>query len=78
MPTIGDMSHGFDAAGVDNYLEEIKSIVLNQAGEKVKDITLIKTACEQNWEGVAREQFVANVQKPQITLLFSIKNYIIY
>ena len=35
----------------------------SQAGEKVKDITLIKTACEQNWEGVAREQFVANVQK---------------
>ena len=63
MPTIGNMQYGYDAAGVSNYLDEIKSIVLTEASDTVKDISKIKTVCETEWEGKAREQFLINLQK---------------
>ncbi len=78
MPTISEMSHGYDKSGVEAYLEEIKSIVLQDAAEKVRDVSRIKSVCESEWEGSAREKFVENLQKDanhvalQYLALFSI------
>ena len=62
MPAIGDMSYGYSTAGVADYLEAIKSEALNLAKEAVLDTSEIKTCCENEWEGKARENFVANLE----------------
>lgn len=61
MPSIGDMEYGYSTSGVADYLEAIKSEALNLAKEAVLDITDIRTCCENEWEGRARENFVANL-----------------
>ena len=63
MPTIGDLSHGFDKNAVAKYLDELKSYVLTEAVAELHDIGEIRTACEANWEGQARITFLENVQK---------------
>lgn len=62
MPTIGEMSHGYNTSGVENYIAELKAIVLTEAAEEIKNIDEIRTACEANWEGQARENFLNNVK----------------
>ena len=63
MPTIGDMEYGYDANGVSQYLDNIKSEALQQAKDAVLDTTVLVNACESNWEGKARENFVTNLNK---------------
>lgn len=62
MPTISDLEYGFDSAGVEQYLENIKAIVLTEAQEKLDDIAEIKAACENHWEGKARDQFLEKLE----------------
>lgn len=62
MPAINEMSEGFHTQGVAAYIDALKAIVLTQAAEAVKDISEIQTACEANWEGVARDTFLQNVK----------------
>lgn len=63
MPSISEMEYGYDAAGVQTYLEEIHSGALKNAREAVEDISSIVTCCETEWEGHAREKFVTNLKK---------------
>ena len=63
MPTIDQFEHGYDSAGVAQYLEDIKTQALDEAKEAVMKIDTLVTACEENWEGKARENFVANLEK---------------
>lgn len=63
MPTIGDFSYGYNTEGVGAYLDAIKSEALQLAKDAVLDISEIKTCCENEWEGKARENFVANLTK---------------
>lgn len=61
MPSIGDMSYGFDQGGLEEYLEQIRSEVLQIAQQDVMDISSIVNVCETEWEGKARENFVVNL-----------------
>lgn len=63
MPTIGDLSYGYDTNGVGEYLEAIKVDAIEKAKEAVLNIQDVQTCCENEWEGKARENFVANLQK---------------
>ncbi|MBR6948696.1 MAG: hypothetical protein IKH54_00745 [Bacilli bacterium] len=63
MPTISDLEYGYDASGVDKYLEEIKAIALTEAKDAVENVDDIVKCCEDNWEGQARENFVNNLRK---------------
>lgn len=63
MPTIGEFEYGYDASGVEQYLEDIKSNYLDKAKEAVNDISAIQTCCENEWEGKARDNFVTNLTK---------------
>jgi len=63
MPEIGEMQYGYSTEGVSEYLEAIKSEALTNAKDAVKDISLIKTACDNNWEGKAKDNFKVNLQK---------------
>ena len=58
MPTIGAMSHGFDEQGIESYLSNLKSIVLTRAAEQIRDITRIENACNENWSGKAKDNYL--------------------
>lgn len=61
MPTISDFKYGYDSNGLDTYLKEIKSEYLDKAKEALLDISEIKTCCENEWEGKARDAFIYNL-----------------
>lgn len=63
MPGIGDFQYGYDAAGLDAYLEEIKTGALVKAQDAVMNTGEIVSTCEAEWEGKARENFVTNLEK---------------
>lgn len=63
MPTIGDLEYGYNTEGVEAFIEAIKANALQKAGEAVKNISKIKEACENNWEGKSRENFVHNLEQ---------------
>lgn len=62
MPTINELSHGYSTEGVETYLEAIHTEAIQEAKTAVEDISGIKTCCENEWEGKARENFVANLE----------------
>lgn len=59
---IGDFSQGVDTAGVASYLSDIKSDSLDEAAKAVRDTKELETACNNNWEGQAREDFILKLQ----------------
>lgn len=63
MPTIQEMKYGFDSQGIESYLQELKAIVLEQAAERIKDISIIEKTCNENWEGEAKERYVEQLKK---------------
>jgi uncharacterized protein YukE len=63
MPKIGDMQYGFDTGGLEQYLDSIKTEALQNAKDAVSNTDGIKSACENNWEGKARENYLANLEK---------------
>ena len=63
MPTIGELEHGYDTNGVDQYLQEIKAQALEEAKSAVLNTNGLVSCCEQNWEGRARENYLNNLQK---------------
>lgn len=62
MPAISDLQYGFDVDGVEEYIKDIKSVVLTQAADALDDLGDIKQACEKHWEGQARDDFLKNVE----------------
>lgn len=63
MPAIGDLNYGYDADGVQSYLDEIHSECIITAEEAVKDTTDIVTVLDNEWEGKAKENFKVNLVK---------------
>lgn len=61
MPTIKELQYGYNTEGVEAFIEAIRAKALNEASETVKDISKIREACENNWEGTARENFINNL-----------------
>ena len=63
MPTISEMSHGFDEVGVSEYLEKLRAIVLTNAAEQIRDISGISTMCDNNWSGQAKDDYINQLKK---------------
>lgn len=59
---IGSMQYGTDSSGVNAYLEEIHSGALQKAKEAIKSTEEIKSSCDNNWEGKAKENFLKNLE----------------
>ena len=80
MPSIGELNYGYDAGGVDAYLEEIKAKVLTEVAAQLEDTSAIESACNENWEGIAKENFLANLKtdvahvKEQYQVLYNVLN----
>lgn len=62
MPTISEFEFGYDSNGVSEYIENIKSIVLNEAANALDNTSAIEDACNQNWEGIAKDNFLKNLK----------------
>ena len=63
MADFSSMEYGYDSAGLEAYLDAIKSQALTNAKTAVEDISTIETACNDNWEGKAKENFITNLKQ---------------
>ncbi len=62
MAEISGMEYGFDAAGVSNYINEVRVKLLNTASNRLKDYSKIKSILEEEWNGQARDNFLSNLE----------------
>ena len=62
MPSITDFAYVYDQKQLDDYITQIKAEALDKAVDAVMNIDKIKNACESEWEGKARENFVQNLE----------------
>lgn len=62
MPAIGDMQYGYDSAGIQTYLNQIHDDYLKLAEDAVKDTSGVTEVCKNEWEGIARDNFIKNIQ----------------
>jgi hypothetical protein len=59
-----EFEYGYDAQGIENLLTEIKGCVLTKAGgHAVEKLSIIKKACENNWKGESKDDFLVHLQK---------------
>lgn len=63
MPAIGDLNYGYDAGGMQTYLDAIHADCIEAAKTAVKNTDGIKTVCDEHWEGKAKENFKINLDK---------------
>lgn len=61
MPTISELEYGYDASGMEQYLQEIKAEYLDRAKDAVLNTEGIVRVCQHEWEGRARDNFITNL-----------------
>lgn len=55
---IGDLTYGISLKGADQYIEDIKAIVLDQVSSVIEtEQKNVKTALDKGWAGTSREKF---------------------
>lgn len=62
MPAISEMEYGYSMLGVEDYIEQLRVVVLEEAAKEIRTIDSIKTVCDQEWEGKSKEIFIKNFQ----------------
>lgn len=64
-PSVGEMEYGYDSAELSKYLEDtIKAKVLTEMQQVVQTgFNEIKTVCDAEWSGVAKNNFISNLNK---------------
>ena len=61
---IDSMEYGFDSRTFQTYLNTIQAIVLHDMADVLNTgYNDIKTACNDNWAGTAKENFITNLGK---------------
>ena len=61
---IDSMEYGFDSREFQTYLNTIQDIVLKDMADVLNNgYNDIKTACNDNWAGTAKENFITNLGK---------------
>lgn len=59
----GGMLYGASEGGVAQLLEDIKAELITKVSEQAADISGIESACNNNWQGTAKERFINNLKK---------------
>lgn len=63
MPNL-DYSHGYSGSGIEQLINDVNSIVMSEAGNMAIDnLKIINEACDQYWDGEAKENFKRNLKK---------------
>lgn len=61
---IDSIEFGFDSGTFQTYLDKIQAIVLQDMADVLNNgYNDIKTACNDNWAGTAKENFITNLGK---------------
>lgn len=80
MADFSSMEYGYNSDNVATYLDAIKNTALQNAKDAILATDNIKTVCDDNWEGKAKENFKSNLDKDaqhvanQLDSLFNILN----
>lgn len=61
MPSIGDMQYGFETAGIETYIEEVRANSLEKAQNDADDISEIRSALDATWEGASKDAYLAGL-----------------
>ena len=57
------VDHGISITGMNQYIDDINSIVLNDVATALRNTDDVVAAVRNGWEGAAPEQFIANLNK---------------
>lgn len=57
MAEFSELTFGYSSKGADQYLEDIKSIAIDDAAKALDNYDAVEAALKAGWEGQAREDF---------------------
>ncbi len=64
--------HGVNIVGMNQYIEDINSIVLTQVASVLRNTSAVESAVRNGWHGNAPEQFIANINKAKEKIVESL------
>ena len=64
---------GVNVVGMEEYIQDINSIVLNQVSTALRATEGIETAVRNGWHGNAPEQFIANLNKAKEKMIDTLR-----
>jgi uncharacterized protein YukE len=56
--SMGTMTVGVSASGMENYREELKSVVLIDTSTLIDDVSGIESALNAGWQGASKDAFL--------------------
>ena len=65
--------HGVNITGMQSYINDVNSIVLNNVSSKIRDTSEVESAVRSGWHGNAPEQFIANLNKAKEQMVETLK-----
>lgn len=65
--------YGVNIVGINQYIEDINSIVLTQVAPTLKDTSKVKEAVDAGWVGKSADTFKANLDKAAETMVDNLK-----
>ena len=74
MPTIADLTHGYDATGALQYLEDLKSNVIEKAASEIVDkIENVNQVLDRHWVGMAADGFKSGTRESALELATALR-----
>ncbi len=65
--------HGVNIVGMNQYIEDINTIVLTQVSTVLRNTQEVEAAVRNGWHGAAAEQFIANLNKAKEQMIETLK-----
>lgn len=70
-----DFQYGFDAQGIEQLLADVKGQVITKAAEHATEkLTIIQTACNANWQGQSKEDFLTQLNNDATEFASALKS----
>ncbi len=65
--------HGVNITGMQTYINDVNSIVLNDVASKIRATEEVENAVRNGWHGNAPEQFISNLNKAKEQMVETLK-----
>ena len=65
--------HGVNIVGMNQYIEDINSIVLTNVATALRNTAAVEDAVRAGWHGNAPEQFISNLNKAKEKMIDQLK-----
>lgn len=70
----GSADHGVNIPGMNQYIEDLNTIVLTEVASTLRNTNDVVTAVRAGWHGDAPEQFIMNLNKAAEKMVDELKN----